>query len=129
MRISIWENFRIYGGSVSVFARIKNFTVGEDSAKCGASFQQTRTNLCSTSETLKLAYIYFEDELRQRSAAKLLTKDEAQRIACDDIARKTSGPNIGSAHLAASKSRYEAHMPFDFDFLVFLFAMMLVLRV
>jgi hypothetical protein len=40
MRVSVWENFRIYSGSVSVFARIKNFTVGEDSAtgQCGASF-------------------------------------------------------------------------------------------
>jgi hypothetical protein len=51
MRVSVLKNFRTGGGLVSVFAGIKNLTVAkfpqQDSAE--ASFQQTRTNLCSTS--------------------------------------------------------------------------------
>ena len=31
----------------------------------------------------KLAFVYFEEELGRRAAAKLLTRDEAHRIAVD----------------------------------------------
>jgi hypothetical protein len=36
---------------------------------------------CRDNNGQQLAYVYYEDERERRSAAKLLTKDEARRIA------------------------------------------------
>jgi hypothetical protein len=39
--------------------------------------------MCATAPVRKLAFVYFEEEPGRRAAAKLLTRDEAHRIAVD----------------------------------------------
>src|SRR5262249_56430512 len=55
MRVSVLENFRTGGGSVPIFSQQKIGRSVRISAtgQCGASFQQTCTNLCSTSGDAK----------------------------------------------------------------------------
>jgi hypothetical protein len=48
--------------------------------------------------TISPAHIYYEDEPGQRSAAKLLTKDEARRIAANIgyiLNARVDGPKLG----------------------------------
>ena len=52
----------------------------------------------------QFAHVYFEDELRRRSAAKLLTKDEARRIAANiaklqEVMRQQTPPQFSGTTL------------------------------
>ena len=54
----------------------------------------------------QLAYVYYEDEPQRRAAAKLLTKDEARRIAANiaklpDSSKPDSDFPVGGRSIAA----------------------------
>jgi len=59
----------------------------------------------SNSAGQQLAYVYFEEEPGRRSAAKLLTKDEARRIAVN-LPASLSG---AKAAVVSDKQRNDVH--------------------
>ena len=65
------------------------FGLGDDRPPLPAAVVRRRVDACfivKDHASMALAYVYFEEEPGRRAAAKLLTRDEARRIAAN-IAR------------------------------------------